>query len=120
MVWGQSANKTYLCSWVRGQSGIRQDEGVGIIHQRTDADKVDYSDFIVVLEDGEHGRSVSVWALDCMIWMSSRMILMTVNKSGTKASPRSDLKGTRVVVGWARVAHAYSTRNRALTIPQGH
>ena len=63
-MWGQNANKTYLCSWVRGQSGIRQDEGVGIIHKRTGADKVDYFDFIVVLHDGEHGRSVAVWALE--------------------------------------------------------
>jgi len=60
MLWGKSANKTHLGSWVTEESGIRQDEGVGIIHQRSVADEVDYSHFIVGLDDGEHGCSVAV------------------------------------------------------------
>ena len=51
-LWGKSATKTYLCSWVTGQSGIRQDDEVGTIHKRSVADKVDFSDFIVGLHDG--------------------------------------------------------------------
>ena len=47
----------FLGDWTIGN---QQDEGVGIIHKRTVADKVDYSDFIVGLHDREHDRLVAV------------------------------------------------------------
>jgi hypothetical protein len=74
---------------VTGQSGIRQDDEVGTIHKRSVADKVDFPDFIVGPHDGEQARSVAVRRWNCMIWMPAWMIFMTVNKSGTKTSPRS-------------------------------
>lgn len=123
MLSGVKVRTRHICVLGRGnnlESGrTRESESSP---KTTDADNVDYSDFIVVLHDGEHGCSVAVWPLELHdLDVKSddphdRQSISPARKP--RLAALRFLKGTRAVVGSARVAHA--TRNRALAIPQGH